>query len=155
MLLRIVAFMLLQWTQWTFKTISPQFLLINIDNVKYHYVLVFDLTSMQDATENCLYPELIGEPLRLELNLTFPLEHDIELIALGERMISVAVHRFGIVGQNHLRCIIFPSSKKSTVSHYSSIGTSVLFLLTIFQLLTMTLLPLYIRNPAISCASIG
>ena len=34
-------------------------------NFKDHYVLVFDLTSMQDATDNCHYPELIGEPLRL------------------------------------------------------------------------------------------
>ena len=53
---------------------------IAIDNFKYHYVLVFDLTSMQDATENFSYPELIGEPLRLELNFTFPLEHVTELI---------------------------------------------------------------------------
>ena len=30
---------------------------------------------MQDATENCQYPEHVGEPLRLELNFTFPLEH--------------------------------------------------------------------------------
>ena len=44
---------------------------IPIDNIKDHYVLVFDLTSMQDATENFLYPELVGEPLRLELNFNF------------------------------------------------------------------------------------
>ena len=61
------------------------------DNFKDHYVLVFDLTSMQDATENCHYPELVAEPLRLELNFTFPLEHITELIVLGERMSSVAV----------------------------------------------------------------
>ncbi len=49
---------------------------IPIDNFKDHYVLVFDdLTSMQDATERCHYPELVGEPLRLELNFTFSLEH--------------------------------------------------------------------------------
>ena len=41
-------------------------------------MLVFDLTLMQDATENCHNPELVGEPLRLELNFTFPLEHDPE-----------------------------------------------------------------------------
>ena len=35
---------------------------IPIDEFKDQYVLVFDLTSMQDATENCLYPELVGEP---------------------------------------------------------------------------------------------
>ena len=70
---------------------------IPIDSFKDHYVLVFDLTSMQDATENCHYPELVGEPLRLELNLTFPLEHVTELIVLGERMSSVAVDKFGVV----------------------------------------------------------
>ena len=34
------------------------------------YVLVFDLTSMQVGTEKCHYPELVGEPLRLELKFT-------------------------------------------------------------------------------------
>ena len=48
---------------------------IPFDNSKDHYVLVFDLTSMEDTTGNCHYPELVGEPLRLELNFTFPLEH--------------------------------------------------------------------------------
>ena len=33
---------------------------IPIDNFRNHYVLVFDLTSMQDATENGRYPELLG-----------------------------------------------------------------------------------------------
>ena len=39
-----------------------------IDNFKDHYVLVFEMTSMQDAAEKCHYPELVGEPLRLDLN---------------------------------------------------------------------------------------
>ena len=73
---------------------------IPIGNFKDHYALVFDLTSMQGATENCPYPELVGEPLRLELNFTFPLEHVTELIALGERMSSVAVDKFSVVGKN-------------------------------------------------------
>ena len=73
---------------------------IPIDNFKDHYVLVFDLTSMQDAFENCHYPKLFGEPLRLELNFTFPLEHVTDLIVLGERMSSVAVDKFGVVGKN-------------------------------------------------------
>ena len=53
---------------------------IPIDNFKDHYVLVFDLTSMQDASGNCHYPELVGGPLRLGLNFTFPLEHATVLI---------------------------------------------------------------------------
>ena len=70
------------------------------DDFKDHYVLVFDLTSMQDATENCHYPKPVGEPLRLELNFNNPLENITELIVLGERMSSVAVDRFGVVGKN-------------------------------------------------------
>ena len=70
-----------------------------IENLKDHYVLVFDLTSMQVATENCHYIELVGEPLRLELNFNFPLERLTELIVLRERMSSVAVDRFGVVGK--------------------------------------------------------
>ena len=73
---------------------------IPIDIFKNHYVLVFDWTSMQHATENCHYPELIGEPLRLELNFTFPLEHVTKLIVLEERMFSIAVDKFGVVGKN-------------------------------------------------------
>ena len=80
-----------------FQDVIPS---IPFDNFKDHFVLVFDLTSMQDATENCHYPELVGEPLRLELNFTFPLEHVTELIVLGERMSSVAVDKFGVVGKN-------------------------------------------------------
>ena len=48
---------------------------IPVDNFKDHYVLVFDLISMQDATEHCHYPGLIREPLRLELYFTSPLEN--------------------------------------------------------------------------------
>ena len=72
---------------------------IPIDNFKAHYVVVFDLTSMQVATEKCHYPDLVGEPLRLELNFTFPLKHIIELIVLRERMSSCAIDKFGVVGK--------------------------------------------------------
>ena len=73
---------------------------IPIDNFKDHYVLVFDLTSMQDATENCHYPKVVGESLTLEQNFTFPLKYVTEPIVLGERMSSVAVDKFCVVGNN-------------------------------------------------------
>ena len=73
---------------------------IPIDDFKDHYVPVFDLTSMQDATENFHYPELVGEPLRLELNFIQLLENFTELIVLGEQMSSVAVDKIGVVGKN-------------------------------------------------------
>ena len=57
---------------------------ILIDDFKDHYVLVFDLTAMQDATENFHNLEFVQEPLRLELNFSQPLENVSELIVLGE-----------------------------------------------------------------------
>ena len=73
---------------------------IPIDNFNDHYILVFDLISRQDATENFQYPELVGEPLRLELNIISPLEHVTDFIVIGELMSSVAVDRFVVVGKN-------------------------------------------------------
>ena len=45
---------------------------------------MLDSTSVQDATENCHYPELAGELLKLGLNITFPLGHFTELSVLGD-----------------------------------------------------------------------
>ena len=73
---------------------------IPVDSFKDHYVLVFDLTSMQDATEHCYYPELIGEPLRLELYFSSPAENVTEVIVLGERIPCVAIDKFGVLEKN-------------------------------------------------------
>ena len=73
---------------------------IPFDNPEDHYVLVFDLTPMQDASEKCYYTEVVGEPLRLELNFTSPLEHFTKLVVLGERMSWVAVDKFLVIDIN-------------------------------------------------------
>ena len=65
--------------------------LISIVSFKGHYVLVLDLTSLQDGNENCLFSELVREILSLHMNLTTPLQHVIELIVMGERKSLVAV----------------------------------------------------------------
>ena len=70
------------------------------DNYQSQYVLVFDLTSKQNATENFPEPELVEEPLRLELKVTFPPENVFELIVLRERMSSIAFDKFVVVGKN-------------------------------------------------------
>ena len=90
----------LHFTTMKAMNFQDDMLSIPIDNLKNHNVLVLDLTSMQDATENCHYPELVWEPLRLQLNFTFPLEHVTKLILLGERMPSFAVDKFDVVGKN-------------------------------------------------------
>ena len=52
-----------------------------------HYVLVIDLTSLQDAGENIHYPDLIGESIRLEMFFGRPLKIVTELIVLEEKKI--------------------------------------------------------------------
>ena len=62
---------------------------IPIDDFKDHYILVCDKTWKKDATENCHYPELSGEPPRLELNFTSPLKHVTDLIVLGNECLQL------------------------------------------------------------------
>ena len=72
---------------------------IPIQICKIHDVILFDLTSMQGATEICDYPELVREPLRLEPNFNFFPEHLTELSVLGERMYSFVVDKHGFNGK--------------------------------------------------------
>ena len=122
---------------------------IPIYDFKDHSVLVFDLTSIKDVTENCHYLQLVGEPLRLVLNFTHPLGSVTELIELRERMSPVAVDKFGVVGKNVYKWIILLCNKLSILSLCSIFGTSVQSPQTMFQVLIMTLLLLSTRNPAV------
>ena len=82
-----------------------------IDNFKDHYVLVFDLTSMQDATENLHYPELVGEPLRLELNFTFSSRTCYWTLCVGRTNVIGCSWQVWCCWKKHLKCIMFHSSK--------------------------------------------
>ena len=134
----------------TMKAMSFQddFPSIAIDDFKDLYDLLTDLTIMQDAIENCHLPELVKEPLGLELNFTFSLEHDTELLVLGERMSLAAVDKFTVLEKRYVIWVMFVSNNYSTVLRYSNIGTLVHFPLTTFQLLIKTLLLLSACNPA-------
>ena len=79
-----------------FQDVNPS---IPIDDLKIHYVLVFDLTSIQ-APEKLQHPELVAEALKLELKFTQHLENVTKLIVMDERMLSVANDKFGVVGKN-------------------------------------------------------
>ena len=92
---------------------------------------MFDFFSRQGGKENCHNPELIGEPLKVEVNTTVPVEHLTALIVLGERNSSGAPEKFGVFGKNVNR-IMFVSSKFSIVFYYSSISTVVHLALTMF-----------------------
>ena len=55
-----------------------------MEDFQNHYILVFDLTSLQDAAEQLHYPELSGESLRLEMFSQFLLDQVTQVIVLGK-----------------------------------------------------------------------
>ena len=115
--------------------------LIPNDNFKDHFVLVFDLISMHDFSEDCHYREH-GKPLKMELQFTFLLEQVTELIVLGDECVWLQLTSLVLLEQISKMDNVSLEQKKSTVSHYSSTGTVVFSPLFMVQLLTMTLLPL-------------
>ena len=83
---------------------------IPVDKINNHLVIVFELTSVQHATEKCHYPKLFGQPPGQKLKFTFPLEHVTELNILGEPMSSVANDKF------LCRCVVGEKTKMDNVS---------------------------------------
>ena len=59
---------------------------IAIDNFEDQNNLVVDLTPVQDATEHCRYPKLIGEPLRLQLGSKLANAFVTDLLGIRKRM---------------------------------------------------------------------
>ena len=65
-----------------------------------HCMLVFDLTSLQDAGENIHYLELSGKSMRLGKFFDRSLRNVTEIIVLGERMSTVKIDQYGTVAKN-------------------------------------------------------
>ena len=79
---------------------NEDFPALPIEDFQNHYILVFDLTSLQDAAEQLHYAELSGEKLRLEMFFLFPLEQVTEVIVLGERLSNIQIDIIRTVAKN-------------------------------------------------------
>ena len=76
---------------------NEDFPALSMEDFQIHHMLVFDLTSLQDAAEHLHYPEFIGESLRLEM---FSMEQVTEVIVLGERLSNFQIDKFGTFAKN-------------------------------------------------------
>ena len=65
-----------------------------------HYILVLDLTSLQDAGEKIHYTELSEESIRLKMFFDRSLRNVTEIIVLGQRMSTVKIDQFGDDAKN-------------------------------------------------------
>ena len=73
---------------------NEDFPALPMEDFQNHYILVFDLTSLQDAAEQLHYPE----SLRLAIIFQFSLEQVTEVIVLG--VSNIQIDKFGTVAKN-------------------------------------------------------
>ena len=81
------------------KQFNKCFQAFPMEDFKNHFNLVFDLTSLQDAAEQLLYPQLSGKSLRLEIFFQIPLEQVTEVTTSRERLLKVQIDNFGTVAK--------------------------------------------------------
>lgn len=65
---------------------------IPIDDFPDHYVLVFDLTSTQQASHDYLYPELTNGSISIDLRFAKDIPDSLELFFLGERSSTIYIN---------------------------------------------------------------
>ena len=62
---------------------------ISLANYSNHYIMAFDLTSTQEASDEFIHPELTNCTISMELKFDVPLAGNIELLFMGERASTV------------------------------------------------------------------
>ena len=75
---------------------------IPLSDFALHFIIVFDLTSTQEATHDFIHPELTNSSLSVELKFDFDLPNNIEFFLLGERFSTVNIDSARNVSKNVL-----------------------------------------------------
>ena len=72
-----------------------------------HYIMVFDLTSTQEATHDFIHPELTNSSLSVELNFDAALAHNVEIFFLGEKASTIYIDYARNASKNALPMITY------------------------------------------------
>ena len=75
---------------------------IPLNEFHNHYVLVFDLTSTQEATHDFVHPELTNASISVEMKFSTALTNNIEILLLGEKTSTIYVNSDRNVTKNTL-----------------------------------------------------
>ena len=75
---------------------------ISLTDFPEHYIMVFDLTSTQEATHDFIHPELTNSSLSVELKFGAALPNNIEILFLGEKCSTVYIDSARNVSKNAL-----------------------------------------------------
>ena len=84
---------------------------IPVDNFEDQKILVFDLGSTNEASENCHHPELVCEILGLELNFTFLLEYVTEILYWESECLRLKLTSLVMLEKKYSKWKMFLSSK--------------------------------------------
>ena len=75
---------------------------ISLTDFPEHYIMLFDLTSTQEATLDFVHPELTNSSLSVELKFGAALPNNIEILFLGEKCSTVYIDSARNVSKNAL-----------------------------------------------------
>ena len=64
---------------------------IGLEDYQNHFVMVFDLTSTQQASHDFIHPELTNASIAVELKFTKPLPDNIEIFIVGEKASTIYI----------------------------------------------------------------
>ena len=70
-----------------------------------HYIMVFDLTSTQEATHDFIHPELTNSTITIELKFEKQLTDNVEIICLGEKSSTIYIDSVRKVSKNGIPMI--------------------------------------------------
>ena len=66
---------------------------ISLTDYPNHFIMVFDLTSNQQASHDFMHPELTNSPISIELKFSAALPYNIEIFIIGEKASTNFVDR--------------------------------------------------------------
>ena len=70
---------------------------LSLSDFPNHYIMVFDLTSIQEATHDFIHPELTNSSLSVELKFGAAWLRNIEILFLGEKCSTVSKNALPII----------------------------------------------------------
>ena len=75
---------------------------IKLSEYPSHFIMVFDLTSTQQASHDFIHPELTNCSISIELKFSVALPSNIEIFIIGEKVSTVFIDSARKVSKNHI-----------------------------------------------------
>ena len=74
---------------------------ISLTDYPNHFIMVFDLTSTQQASHDFIHPELTNCSISVEFKFSVALPNNIEIFIIGEKASTIFVDSARRVSKNH------------------------------------------------------